>query len=109
MVRTPGLLLWGAAAVVGDRWLLLLRHNLHSSDLRDAFTSPLLLIFPRIAFTDPCAAFTDPLHSACSSFAALKHLAGSVELFEAFISFFPRSQLGSPGAEPGVNQELTRS
>ena len=121
MFWTPGLLLWGAAAVVGDRWLLLvlvlLRHNLHSSDLRVAFTSS-PLIFPRpriaftdlcIAFTDPCVAFTDPLHSACSSFAALTHLTGSVELFEAFISFFPRSQLGSPGAEPGTHQELTRS
>ena len=134
MFWTPGLLLWGAAAVL----LVLVRHNLHSSDLRVAFTSP-PLIFPRpciaftdlcIAFTDPCVAFTDPcvaftdpcvaftdsfvsftdpLHSACSSFAALTHLTGSVELFEAFISFFPRSQLGSPGAEPGAHQELTRS
>lgn len=132
MFWTPGLLLWGAAAVVGDRWLLLvlvlLRHNLHSSDLCVVFTSS-PLIFPRpriafkdlcIAFTDPCVAFTDPsvaftdpLHSASSSFAALTHLTGSVELFEAFISFFPRSQLGSPGAEPGAilgaHQELTRS
>ena len=125
MFWTPGLLLWGAAAVllvlVLFLVLVLLRHNLHSSDLRVAFTSPPLIFpRPRIAFTDPCVAFTDsfvsftdPLHSACSSFAALTHLTGSVELFEAFISFFPRSQLGSPGAEPGAilgaHQELTRS
>ena len=139
MFWTPGLLLWGAAAVllvlvlvlVLFLFLVLVRHNLHSSDLRVAFTSsPLIFPRPRIAFTDPCVAFadpfvsftdpcvaftdpcvsfTDPLHSACSSFAALTHLTGSVELFEAFISFFPRSQLGSPGAEPGTHQELTRS
>ena len=118
MFWTPGLLLWGAAAVplvlVLFLFLVLVRHNLHSSDLRVAFTSsPLIFPRPRIAFTDPCVAFTDPLHSACSSFAALTHLTGSVELFEAFISFFPRSQLGSPGAEPGAilgaHQELTRS
>ena len=139
MFWTPGLLLWGAAAVplvlVLFLFLVLVRHNLHSSDLRVAFTSsPLIFPRPRIAFTDPCVAFadpfvsftdpcvaftdpcvsfTDPLHSACSSFAALTHLTGSVELFEAFISFFPRCQLGSPGAEPGAilgaHQELTRS
>ena len=105
---TPGLLSLGAAAVVGDSRLLLfllfvLLQNLHSSNLFLAFTTSFLIFRiaftddPCVAFTDSCIAFTDPLHSICSKSSALTQVGGSVELFEAFISFLPRSQLCSSG------------
>ena len=77
---SPGGLIWRAVAVIEDSWEY---QDLHSSDRLVSFTGGLC-----IAFTDLCAAFTNPLHS--STCVASSHLDGSVHLlFEAFISFFP--------------------